>query len=173
MRLRALVYVSFTTIVAALIGAPAQAANSKDFVQKAAAGNIAEVDVGKLALSKASNPEVKAFAQHLVDDHQKAQDDLKQVAQTKGMSVPDKTDAKHKAIAERLRNMSGASFDKAFINAMVKDHKEDVKEFEKQAKSGDDPEIKNYAAQTVAALQQHLQIAESLEQQLQNDKGSK
>lgn len=174
MSLRALMYVSFTAVLATVIGLPAQAASSaKSFVEKASAGNAAEVALGKMALSKASNPEVKAFAQHIVDDHRKAQGELKQVAQTKGMDTPEKLGIKDKATQEKLRHMQGASFDKAYMDTMVKDHKNDVEEFEKQARSSDDPEIKSWAAQTVPTLQQHLQMAESLQTQLKNDRTGK
>lgn len=171
MSLRTLMYVSFTT--AALIGVPAHAASSaKGFVQKASSGNTAEVALGKLALEKASNPEVKSFAQHIVDDHQKAQEELKQVAQSKGFETSEKIDIKHKATQEKLQHMSGASFDKAYMEAMVKDHEDDVKEFKKQAQSSDDPEIKNWAAQTMPKLEQHLQTAQSLQTQLKSEQTS-
>lgn len=167
MSLRSLIYVGFAS--AALISMPAHAASSaKGFVEKVSEGNAAELALGKLALEKANNPEVKSFAQHIVDDHQKSQDELKQVAQNKGLETPDKIGIKQKATQERLQRMSGASFDKAYIDAMVKEHQNKVKEFERQAQSSDDPEIKNWAAQTVPKLQQHLQTAKALQNQLQS-----
>lgn len=164
MSLRSLIYIGFAS---ALISMPTHAASSaKSFVEKVSEGNAAEMALGELALKKASNPEVKSFAQHIIDDHQKSQEELKQVAQNKGLETSDKIGTKQKATQEKLQRMSGVSFDKAYIDAMVKEHQNDVKEFKKQAQSSDDPEIKNWAAQTVPKLEQHLQMAESLQSQL-------
>jgi putative membrane protein len=133
------------------------------FAMKAAQGGMAEVQLGQLAAQKASNPDVKAFGQQMVDDHTKANDQLKSVAGQENITLPTTLDAKDQALMTKLQGLSGAQFDKAYVKAMVKDHQEDVKEFQKEADKGKDPQIKNFASQTLPILQQHLSKAQSLQ----------
>lgn len=133
------------------------------FAMKAAQGGMAEVQLGQLAAQKASNPDVKAFGQMMVDDHTKANDQLKSVASQENMSLPATLDAKDQALLTKLQGLSGPEFDRTYVKAMVKDHQEDVKEFQKEADKGKDPQIKNFASQTLPVLQQHLSKAQSLE----------
>jgi putative membrane protein len=143
---------------------PAAAKSSKKmdqtFAMKAAQGGLAEVQLGQLAAQKASNPDVKAFGQKMVDDHQKANDQLKQAAAQENIALPTEPAAKDKAEAARLEKLSGDAFDKAYMSHMVADHKKDVAEFQKEAKSGQDPQIKSFAQQTVPTLQEHLKLAQ-------------
>jgi putative membrane protein len=126
------------------------------FAIKAAQGGLAEVKLGQLAVEKAANPDVKAFGQQMVDDHTKANDQLKSVAQSENMTLPADLDAKQQAMYDRMSKMSGADFDKAYVKDMVKDHEEDVKEFQKESEKGKDPQIKSFATQTLPVLQSHL-----------------
>jgi len=128
---------------------------------KAAEGGLAEVELGNLAKDKASNADVKAFGQQMVDDHSKANDELKQLASSKGITLPTETDAKHKAERDRLSKMSGAEFDKAYMQAMVADHRTDVNEFRRESQRGGDADVKSWAAKTLPTLEHHLQMAES------------
>ena len=107
------------------------AAGDKAFVKEAAIGGMAEVDLGTLAKEKASNPDVKQFGDRMVTDHSKANDELKQWAQQKNVTLPAEIDAKHKATHERLAKLSGAAFDKAYMADMVEDHVKDVAAFKK------------------------------------------
>ncbi len=127
-----------------------------NFAMKAAQGGLTEVKTGQLAADKASNPDVKAFGQQMVDDHTKANDQLKSVAQEEGMTLPTDVNAKQQAMYDKLSALSGADFDKAYVKAMMTDHQEDVKEFSKEANSGKDPKIKSFAAQTLPIIQGHL-----------------
>jgi putative membrane protein len=131
------------------------------FVTKAAQGGLAEVKLGQLATQKASSSDVKAFGQQMVDDHSKANDELKQLASTKGITLPTDTDAKHQATYDRLSKLSGAEFDRAYMKDMVSDHKEDVSEFRTESQRGSDPDVKAWAAKTLPTLEHHLQMAES------------
>jgi putative membrane protein len=133
------------------------------FAMKAAQGGMAEVQLGQLAAQKASSPDVKAFGQQMVDDHTKANDQLKSVASQENMTLPSTLDAKDQALMTKLQGLSGADFDKAYVKAMVKDHQEDVKEFQKEADKGKDPQIKNFASQTLPVLQQHLSKIQSIQ----------
>jgi putative membrane protein len=131
------------------------------FVNKAAHGGLAEVKLGELAKEKASNPDVKAFGQQMIDDHSKANDELKQVASSKGITLPTNMDAKDQATYDRLSKLSGAEFDKAYMKDMVSDHRTDVNEFRRESEHGADPDVKAFAAKTLPTLEHHLQMAES------------
>lgn len=126
------------------------------FAMKAAEGGMAEVKLGQLAADKATNPDVKAFGQQMVDDHTKANNDLKTAAESENMTLPADVNAKHQAMYDKLSKMSGPAFDKMYVNDMVKDHEEDVKEFQKEANNGTDPKIKDFASTTLPVLQGHL-----------------
>lgn len=138
-------------------------ASDKKFVREAAQGGMAEVEMGKLATEKASSPEVKKFGQRMVDDHTKAGDQLKEVASSKGISVPDKLSAKDEATKLRLSKLSGEQFDKAYMSDMVKDHTQDVADFQRESSSGMDPDVKNFASQTLPTLKDHLRQAKEIE----------
>jgi putative membrane protein len=137
-------------------------APDKKFVRDAAEGGLAEVELGKLATEKASSEEVKKFGQRMQDDHSKANDELKQLASSKGISLPEELSAKDKALKDRLSNLSGAQFDKVYMNNMVADHKKDVAEFAKESKSGNDSDVKQFAAKTLPTLKDHLKEAEGI-----------
>lgn len=126
------------------------------FAVKAAQGGLAEVKMGQLAADKASNPDVKAFGQQMVDDHTKANDQLKSVAQEEGMTLPTDVNQKQQAMYDSLSKMSGADFDKMYVKDMMSDHQQDVKEFSKEAQSGKDEKVKGFASQTLPVVQGHL-----------------
>lgn len=155
---------------------PAAAKSSKKmdetFTMKAAQGGLAEVQLGQLAVQKASNPDVKAFGQKMVDDHQKANDQLKDAAGKENFAMPTAPAAKDKAEAARLEKLSGAAFDKAYIAHEVADHKKDVAEFQHEAKSGQDEQIKNFAQQTLPTLQEHLKLAQQTQVKLKGSSAS-
>ena len=156
---------------------PAAAKSSKKmdqtFAMKAAQGGLAEVQLGQLAAQKASNPDVKAFGQKMVDDHQKANDQLKEAAAKNNIALPTEPSAKDKAEAARLEKLSGAAFDKAYMMHMVADHKKDVAEFQREAKSGQDEQIKGFAQQTLPTLQEHLKMAQETQGKLKGSSGAK
>jgi putative membrane protein len=133
------------------------------FVTEAASGGMAEVQLGKMATEKASSSEVKQFGQRMIDDHSKANDQLKQLAANKGLTLPNEPSAKDKATEKRLSKLSGHAFDKAYMADMLKDHQKDVAAFQRESTTGRDPEIKQFAAQTLPILQEHLKQAQSIE----------
>lgn len=136
------------------------------FAINAAQDGNAEVKVGKLAAGKASAQDVKAFGQQMVDDHTKANDQLASVAREEHMTLPSGLTAKDEAMYNRLEKLSGVAFDKAYVADMVKDHQADVKEFEKEQRTGKDPAIKSFAAQTLPVLQEHLEKIKSIHSKL-------
>jgi len=148
---------------ASMGASPSQVAPSdKKFVREAAQGGMAEVELGKLATEKASSDEVKKFGQRMVDDHTKAGNELKQIAGEKGIVVSQQLSAKDKMTKDRLSKLSGEQFDKAYMADMVKDHTQDVADFQKEANSGADSDVKNFAAKTLPTLQDHLREAKQI-----------
>ena len=134
----------------------------RKFMDKAAQGGMAEVEMGQLAEQNGQSAEVKAFGKRMVNDHTKANDQLKQLAEQKGVALPTGLDAKDQATKDRLSKLQGAAFDKAYMSDMVTDHKKDVAEFQRESKIAHDPELKNWAGQTLPTLQSHLQEAEKI-----------
>lgn len=133
----------------------------RQFAKKAAMGGAAEVQGGQMAQQMANNDQVKQFGSRMVEDHSKANDELKQIAQGKGMELPSQPDAKSQKAMDSMKKKSGAGFDRAYMDDMVADHKKDIADFEKEAKSGKDPEIKAFAAKTLPTLREHLKMAQT------------
>jgi putative membrane protein len=136
------------------------------FAVKAAQGGLAEVKLGKLAAEKGSSPDVKAFGQQMVDDHSKANEQLKSVAESEGMTLPTDVNAKQQAMYDRLSKLSGAQFDAAYVKDMLMDHQMDVKDFKKEAQSGTDEKIKSFASQTLPVIQGHLEKLQAIQPKL-------
>ena len=132
------------------------------FMKEAAQGGMAEVALGQLAVEKASNADVKKFGQRMVDDHSKANDKLKQLASQKNVALPQDLNAKDKATKASLEKLSGEQFDQAYMKDMVKDHKKDVGDFQRESKAAHDPDVKQFAADTLPTLEDHLKQAESI-----------
>ena len=137
--------------------------SERTFVKKAAEGGLAEVELGKLAAERASSSDVKQFGQRMVVDHTQANDQLKGVASEESITLPEKLDAKDATTKARLEKLSGEQFDHAYMLNMVRDHAKDVTEFRTQAKTATSPAIRNFAAQTLPTLEEHLKQAKSIE----------
>ncbi len=134
--------------------------SDQKFVTKAVQGGMAEVELGRLAADKGTNPDVKQFGQRMVDDHGKANDELKSIASRKNITLPTDLDAKDKALRDRLSKLSGAAFDRAYMQAMLKDHRVDVSEFRTESQAGRDPDVKAWASKTLPTLEEHLKLAQ-------------
>jgi|SRR6478672_6987041 putative membrane protein len=145
----------------------------RDFVQKAAQGGVSEVEMGKLAQQKAENQQVKDFGARMVQDHTKANDELKKIASAKSVNIPDQPDKQAQKEMDKLQKLSGAQFDREYMTHMVSDHKKDVSEFQKAAKSAKDSEVKNFAATTLPTLQEHLKMAQNAERTTKSNTASK
>jgi putative membrane protein len=138
------------------------ARGDQHFMKGAAEGNMAEVQLGQLASQRANSDTVKQFGKRMADDHQKAADELKQLASQKGVAVPTSLDRGHQRLYDRLSKLNGAAFDRAYMKEMVKDHDRDVKAFQKEADSGKDPDLKAWAAKTLPTLKEHQQQAKQV-----------
>ena len=133
------------------------------FVRGAAEGSMAEVKMGQLAEEKAQAPEVKNFAKRMVEDHSKALEEIKELGSKEGINMP--TDISHKDAEtyNRLSKMSGAEFDRAYSQEMVKDHQKDIAEFKKGEMSAQKPALKEFAQKTLPTLQSHLELAQHMQ----------
>jgi putative membrane protein len=122
-----------------------------------AQANVNEVAAGNIALQKASSPEVKSFAQKMVDDHTQGLQEVRQVAQAKNVTLPTEPDARHKKMADRLNALSGEEFDKAYVaSAGVNDHKAAHKLVADARQKAKDPDIKALAAKLQPTIAQHM-----------------
>jgi putative membrane protein len=133
----------------------------KTFVKKAALDGMTEVQLGKIAQEKSQNPDVRSFAERMVKDHTKANDELKTLAKRKGYDVPAKLDAEHEAMITKLGGKSGAVFDSAYAQAMDKDHAKALALFT-DAQQSSDPDLAAFAQKTLPTLEQHKQLADAL-----------
>lgn len=132
------------------------------FLLKTSVSNTAEVSAGNLALSKATNPAVKAFAAHMVSEHTTAQNDLKLISNNVGFPVKDSIDPAHQAIAAQLSALSGRAFDSAYMHNQVTDHKATVTIFQAEQSNGSHREVLNFANTNLPHIQMHLVRADSI-----------
>jgi len=134
-----------------------------DFLKKAAKGNLAEVELGRLAAQKATSPEVKEFGSRMVRDHTKANHELSALAASKGVTVPTSISLGEDVSVAHLKMLSGKSFDDAYIKMMVDDHKEDVAAFERASTGSQDMDVRRFGTKTLPTLQSHLTKIEKIQ----------
>ncbi len=144
------------------LGQKKLSATDRKFMDAAAAGGLAEVQLGQIAARKGVSDGVRGFGQRMVEDHTAANSQLKLLAQNKGYNLPVSTMPKDQKIQARLSQMSGKAFDHAYVTDMIADHREDIAEFTKEAKNGKDPDIRKFAATTLPTLQMHYDMARQL-----------
>jgi putative membrane protein len=145
-----------TTTNAAATGVIAVDEADSKFTTQAAVGGMAEVELGKLALEKSSNPQVKEFATMMVKDHGMANTELMAIAQQKNITLPSTVDEEHKKKMDDLSKKTGADFDKAYVDAMVGGHKSTLKLMEDESRDGKDADLKAFATKTAPIVQSHL-----------------
>lgn len=134
----------------------------KKFVDDATLGGLAEVELSKAALEKAKKATVKDFAQKMIDDHTKANSELAAFASGRGITVPTEPDELTKQRRTDLEKKTGSKFEKAYVDAMLEDHRKAVELFRTQSTSGTDPDLKNWASTTLPTLEMHLAHVEAL-----------
>lgn len=133
------------------------------FIKKAATGGMFEVEAARLAAEKASDPQLKTFAEKLRDHHQQANDELKQIASARGVSMPTQLQSKDKAMLDKLNKASGDKFDKEFISMVgLRDHKQDIRDFENARNETSDPDLKAWIEKTLPTLRTHLAEAQQM-----------
>ncbi|HVW77228.1 MAG TPA: DUF4142 domain-containing protein [Alloacidobacterium sp.] len=141
-----------------------QKMTDRSFVRKALEGGMAEVQLGQLAQQKSQSDDVKQFGQKMVQDHTQMGDQLKPIAQQLSVKEPKTLPKKDRELMAKLQALSGSQFDEAYIKAMVKDHKEDLRDFKDEAQTTQDPNLKQAAQQGSTVISQHLQMIEQIAQ---------
>jgi putative membrane protein len=144
----------------------------QDFVTKAAQGNSAEIELGKMVAAKTKDPSVKQFAQMMVKDHTTALNQLQELAQSKNLNLNDNLPDDAKSLQQKLSSDTGKQFDKDYMDGMVQDHQKDVQEFTDQSQNAKDPDVKQWASKTLPVLQKHLQQAQQIDAKLNKGKSS-
>ncbi len=132
------------------------------FVINTAPGGLGEVELGRLAASKAQSADVKAFGQKMVEDHSKVIEDVKLLMVQKKVLLPPDVMPTHIETMNKLSKLSGAEFDKEYVKAMVEDHEKDVAEFENVSKTATDADVKAFAAKTLPTLKMHLEMIKGI-----------
>ena len=136
------------------------------FIKQLAEGDLAEVDAGRLASQKAENQGVRNFGKEMVTDHSKNNTELKSVATSSGMHMPESIDKEHAAEKSKLENASGSAFDKQYLQAQVRDHEKTVQLLQHEISHGQDAAVKDFAKKTLPVVQHHLEMAKELEANL-------
>ncbi|PWT92054.1 MAG: DUF305 domain-containing protein [Blastocatellia bacterium] len=136
--------------------------SDQDFVNEAAQGGMAEVELGRLAAQKGLSPDVKRFGQRMVTDHSNANTELKQLATRKAITLPTTVSTEQKDELTKLSKLSGAEFDREYMSLMVEDHDKDVAAFQSQAQGASDADIKAWAAKTLPVLKEHQNMAHEI-----------
>jgi putative membrane protein len=137
-----------------------------EFAVKAADGGMFEVAAADLALSKTTNADVKALAEMMKKDHSAANTELKAMAASKNITLPDSMSNDKQDMMEKLREKSGADFDKEYVDMMVDDHDKDIQLFNKESMDGTDKEIRDWAAQKLPTLRHHYDMAKETKDKL-------
>lgn len=162
-------FVTNTIIIMSIISLTALPQNSGttkvnntivEFPQKAYSGGMMEIQLGKLAQQKASSYKVKEFGERMISDHTPADQELKNIAQKSNILLPDTMLAADQKTYNELSGYSGGVFDKNYMDKMVEDHKEDIKEFEEAIQNVNNQEIREWAKKTLPVLRQHLKLAQ-------------
>ena len=161
---KSMLFLAFSGVSTAAFAAGTETAAVPEpaaFVENAAMSGMAEVELGRLALLKSRDENVREFAQRMVTDHTKANQELTTIASAKGITPPKNLDAEHQSHLKMLREKSGADFDRAYSEHMKMDHSKAVSLFEGASRS-DDPAVAGFAKKTLPTLKEHKQLAQKL-----------
>jgi putative membrane protein len=134
----------------------------KEFFIAAAQANLAEVNLGRMARDKATSADVKTFAERMITDHSQANEELKQLALTKGVALPAVVNKEQAKSSDDLSKKVGRDFDRSYMEQMIRDHEAAVGKFEAASRNTSDPDLKAWAARTLTTLQNHLAMAKQI-----------
>jgi putative membrane protein len=143
----------------------------RNALQKMAQSDMAEIEAGKVAAQKGSNPEVKKYGEHMVQEHTRMLEEGSKVAKAKGVKPPAGPDKKHQSAVKKLQELSGEEFDRRYMAQMVKDHEDALELAEKTAKDAKDAEVKAHAQKGAPHIKEHLAMARKLHQSLSASAG--
>lgn len=149
-----------TSMVAAQTSSTADV--DKAFLHKSAQGNLAEIQLGKLALKKSHNQNVRAFANKMVHDHTKIMQNMRPIALRMGLSNATTLTSEDQIEMQRLRSMSGDEFNRQYVSAMVKDHQNDLRDFKQESESTADPSLKKTVDEAYGVIQHHAELVDQL-----------
>lgn len=141
---------------------------AEEFVDEASAKGLAEIESAKLALNKSSSQAVRKFAETMIADHTKANQELAAIARNKKLDVAEEPELMSKAKAMILKLREGESFDEAYANNQVMAHEQTIELFQKGA-SSKNAEIKAFAQKTLPKLEMHLKMARELQAKTQKN----
>src|SRR5215469_12408886 len=133
---------------------------AESFIKEASAGNQGEIALAQLAQQKSQSPEIKSLAEMIQNDHQQSQEKLQTIAQAHGVTLDQGLTWSQKREQGKLEKLSGADFDQQYAKAMLEDHVNDLNKFQKAAEKLQEPDLKQFAQDNIAAMQKHLQHAE-------------
>jgi putative membrane protein len=150
------------TMNTAPVNPPRLSQADQTFVDGAATGGKAEIELGRMAERKGGIEAVKVFGRQMVQDHSKADDQLASVAKKDGFALPTKLDPKDQATSDKLAKESGATFDRDYAKAAVDTHKDAAALFERESSGGQNPDVKKFASDTLPMIQHHLQMAQAM-----------
>lgn len=142
--------------------------DDRDFAKEAALANLAEIELGRDAVKNAGSEDVRKFAQRMIDDHTKAQSDLKAAAGS-SFDLPTELDAEHRRLVEKHSRLSGKEFDRAYLDMMVDNHSQVIGKFERASESAKDKNIREFAGKTLPVLREHLSQARDTQSRLRPD----
>jgi putative membrane protein len=145
----------------------------KEFACKVSCSGLAEVNMSELAVRFSRDPAVRLFAQRMIADHMRASQELTQLANQKSIKLPSKMDDEHQKIYDKLKTLSGKEFDRAYMEAMMKDHEKAVKLFETESKDGKDQGLKQWANQVAPVIKRHHETAKKICEQAKGEKKDK
>jgi putative membrane protein len=161
-RIAIVVVVLVLAVVVVLAKTSRQPFSDPQFAAKASQGSLAEVELGRLAAQKSQSETVRTFAERMATDHTKSKANLEKIAAQQNITLPVDLDKDAQKNYEKLSKLSGPGFDRAYAQDMVKDHKKDVAEFQKEASAGKNEAIRSFAADTLPTLQDHLKQAREM-----------
>jgi putative membrane protein len=138
----------------------------RNFAQKAATGGMMEVELGNIAQKNSSTQQIKDFGKMMVDDHSKANSQLKDLASVKNINLPTLVTSDQQKDIDKLSKKTGAEFDKAYVSMMIDDHKKDIKEFKDAQEKAKDADVKNFISNTLPVLQKHLDAIQAIDKKM-------
>ena len=150
--------------VTGAVAGPAGAMTSAMFVTNAAVGGMYEVEAGRIAVQRSTNPRIKAFGQQMVTDHTKANDELKPIAAAGNLAVPTALDQRHQGLIDNLRGATDQDFDRVYLQQQEAAHNETVSLLETYGRAGDNDALKAWAAKTLPVVRHHQQMVDQMDE---------
>jgi putative membrane protein len=142
------------------------ASSDADFLREANRGNLEEVEIARVALRQTNNEQVRTFAQRMIDDHTRMNDEVMQLARQKGLSLDSQLPSDARNDVNRFAQMNGADFDRQYIRGMVQDHQKDADAFDRTARTATDSSVRSLASRDLPTIREHLRMAKDLDQTL-------